>query len=142
MRCASNVAGVADLLERSRIDVERLDVAEQSRSRARDRRVVDFPRVLRHRTGGLEHAMSSRADGSASVTEGCTARRTVTPPRSNGMLSTTVVRVRAIPGVALEAREQLVEMLRRAGHDLADEALLAGDRMHFADFGHLAEPAR
>ena len=27
--------------------------------------------------------------------------RTVTPPRSNGMLSTTVVRVRAIPGIAL-----------------------------------------
>ena len=63
--------------------------------------------------------------------------RTVTPPRSNGMSarwSCACAPFRA----SLEAREQFVEMLRRARDDFADERLLAGDRMHFADLRHLA----
>ena len=44
-----------------------------------------------------------------------------------------------MPGMRLEAREQLVEVLRRARHDFADERLFARDGMDFADFRHLAK---
>ena len=88
-----------DLLERGRVDVEHLDVAEDlvlQRARACCRAA----RPLRHRACRLENAMRCRADGSAALPSRCIVCCTATPPRSKGMPRTIVVRVRAIPGVA------------------------------------------
>ncbi len=91
-------ARVRDLLEGGRIDVERVDGAEDFID-VDLRRGVEPPRLLRHRAGRLDHAVGPQR----------TAQRlhlhkarypTVTPPRSKGIPSTIVVRVRAIPGVA------------------------------------------
>ncbi len=52
-------ARVGDLLEGGRIDVERFDLAEHF-VRSCNRRVIDAPRILRHRARRIEHAMGAQ----------------------------------------------------------------------------------
>ena len=83
------VARVGDLLERGRVDVEHLDVAEDL-VLERDRRVVELPSALRHRAGAARARDACRADA-ARRSEGDAHERTAIPPRSNGVERTIVV---------------------------------------------------
>ena len=65
-------------------------------------------------------------------------QRTVTPPRSNGMLRTIVVRVRAIPGVAFSRASNSSRCCVERVTTLQTKRLLARDRVDLADLRHLA----
>ncbi len=106
------------------------------------RRVVELPGRLRQRALGLEHAVRAQAAAAAEragdqvgVVEhlGHASASTGRPPRSNGVESTIVVRVRATPGTRLMRVRKSSRWVGRAGDDLEQEGLVAGDAVDLDD---------